>query len=194
MNAARFASLIASSALVGSMIALAPPAAAVEQSVAVNCGSGDVAEFSVSPGDTIVFSFADSSCSFFISGMDQAAFQSYIDANADLTGTGGTAIGDHGAMIVTYTAGPRGGVDTFTVVPPTRGWSINEYRMYGSGGGNPPAPWLQAVGRASGATCPAGWNPSWAQWPNNNTGGFVCVREQTWDTSLSGWVYKGSRH
>lgn len=35
--------------------------------------------------------------------------------------------------------------------------------------------WQQAIGRASStAACPEGYTPSWAQWPNNGTGGFVC--------------------
>jgi len=33
------------------------------------------------------------------------------------------------------------------------------------------------VGRfAADSPCPAGWNPSWHEWPNGHTGGFVCVR------------------
>lgn len=40
-----------------------------------------------------------------------------------------------------------------------------------------PAPWLQAYARpTSGSTCLPGWSPSWAMWPNNNTGGFTCER------------------
>jgi hypothetical protein len=35
--------------------------------------------------------------------------------------------------------------------------------------------WQQAIGRASAtAACPEGYTPSWAMWPNNGTGGFVC--------------------
>ena len=36
--------------------------------------------------------------------------------------------------------------------------------------------WFQAVGRAVGASCPEGWNPSWAQWPNAGSGGWTCDR------------------
>jgi hypothetical protein len=37
--------------------------------------------------------------------------------------------------------------------------------------------WVQAYGRASATdSCLTGWNPSWAMWPNNGTGGFVCQR------------------
>ena len=37
--------------------------------------------------------------------------------------------------------------------------------------------WYQSAGRNAGASCDAGWSPSWAQWPNSNTGGFVCNKE-----------------
>jgi hypothetical protein len=39
-------------------------------------------------------------------------------------------------------------------------------------------PWRQEIGRSSSqAACPAGYEPAWSQWPNNNTGGFVCARD-----------------
>jgi hypothetical protein len=53
--------------------------------------------------------------------------------------------------------------------------------------------WFQSVGRASadapcsessGADLAAGWSawsPSWGQWANNHTGGFVCNRSITWE-------------
>lgn len=38
-----------------------------------------------------------------------------------------------------------------------------------------PPPWLRAYERpAASATCAEGWNPSWAMWPNEHTGGFTC--------------------
>jgi hypothetical protein len=38
--------------------------------------------------------------------------------------------------------------------------------------------WHQSIGRAtSAASCPPGYTPSWAQWPNGNQGGWVCNRE-----------------
>lgn len=51
-----------------------------------------------------------------------------------------------------------------------------------SSGGSSPAPdltmWHQSIGRASSdATCPPGYTPSWAQWPNGHHGGWVCNRE-----------------
>lgn len=38
-------------------------------------------------------------------------------------------------------------------------------------------PWQQSVGRASAtATCASGWQPSWQQWAEHITGGWVCTR------------------
>ena len=36
--------------------------------------------------------------------------------------------------------------------------------------------WLQQTARPESGQCAEGWNQSWAQWPNGNTGGFVCSR------------------
>jgi hypothetical protein len=37
--------------------------------------------------------------------------------------------------------------------------------------------WLQSTGRvAATTTCPDGFSASWAMWPNNGTGGYVCDR------------------
>ena len=41
-------------------------------------------------------------------------------------------------------------------------------------------PWMQSVARArADETCPDGYTPGWAQWPNASTGGFVCNRTVT---------------
>jgi hypothetical protein len=38
--------------------------------------------------------------------------------------------------------------------------------------------WHQSYGRESAdAVCEEGWYPSWAYWPNDGTGGWVCNRE-----------------
>ena len=55
-----------------------------------------------------------------------------------------------------------------------------------------PQPWFQSIGRPSAdALCPAGWNPSWAEWPNGHTGGFVCNRNYVW--SGSDWAIRTLR-
>lgn len=49
-----------------------------------------------------------------------------------------------------------------------------------------PPDWMQQMGRSEVEACPAGWNPSWAQWPNEGTGGFVCTRTLRWTPTR--WV------
>ena len=43
-----------------------------------------------------------------------------------------------------------------------------------------PPDWVKQVGRLEKDACPAGWHPSWAQWPNDHTGGFVCEQVLRW--------------
>jgi hypothetical protein len=40
----------------------------------------------------------------------------------------------------------------------------------------PNGDWLQQYGRQQTDNCPVTWGKSWAFWPNNYTGGFVCTR------------------
>lgn len=43
-----------------------------------------------------------------------------------------------------------------------------------------PPDWMKQYARSSGEQCQAGWNPSWAEWPNDGRAGFVCVQVLTW--------------
>ena len=59
----------------------------------------------------------------------------------------------------------------------------------GTGSGDsaaPPPAWLQAYGRQQADMCRVGWDPSWAEWANNQTGGWVCERTILWDGTS--WV------
>ncbi len=55
-----------------------------------------------------------------------------------------------------------------------------------------PPSWLQAQGREQReASCPPGMAPSWAQWPNEGTGGWTCEYTTWWDVNKGvdgGWV------
>lgn len=51
---------------------------------------------------------------------------------------------------------------------------------------NPPV--MQQYARAVGEACPAGWGESWAQWPHEQSGGYVCSRTVRWDYVLSEWL------
>lgn len=37
--------------------------------------------------------------------------------------------------------------------------------------------WFQSYARGASVACLTGWNPSWAQWPGDGAGGYVCNRE-----------------
>jgi hypothetical protein len=59
-----------------------------------------------------------------------------------------------------------------------------------SSGPNPPD-WFQSYQRGAVAeNCAPTWNPSWAMWANNGTGGYVCVRTQYYDPALAAWSYR----
>ena len=90
-------------------------------------------------------------------------------------GGGGGAGGSVGPTGSTFTSGSNGGAAT------TAGGSGRIVITYGSSV-SPTAPatppsWYQSAGRIAGASCDVGWSTSWAQWPNSNTGGFVCNKE-----------------
>lgn len=54
-----------------------------------------------------------------------------------------------------------------------------------------PPDWFQSYQRGAIAEdCATTWNPSWAMWANNGTGGFVCVRTQYYDPGLAAWSYR----
>ena len=70
-------------------------------------------------------------------------------------------------------------VSLYGTVGPAYTWLAGSQNVYIGpvAASNPIPDWLQAVGRESAiATCPFGWNPSWHEWPNGHTGGFVCLR------------------
>lgn len=70
-------------------------------------------------------------------------------------------------------------------------WDVVSYCGAGNGGGTPPPTWYQSYQRAgAGATCTDGWRPSWAQWANHGTGGYVCDREEYWDSAAGGWAFR----
>lgn len=185
-------------ALVGAAMLLAPPASAASQTVAVDCGAGTVANFTVAPGDVIVFDLAATDCDSVLGPFqgNQGLFEGFIASSANLSGTGGSVISDLAGKTVTYTAGSRSGTDTFTIALPSnlsslrRSWSNDEYFMTVPGGGAGPEPWIKETGRLPGATCPTGWNTSWAQWMNGATGGFICITEFYFSSSTGVWDYR----
>jgi len=60
-----------------------------------------------------------------------------------------------------------------------------------SGSSPYPPDWFQGYQRGSAVeACQTTWNPSWAMWANNGTGGFVCVRTTYFDPRLAAWSYR----
>jgi hypothetical protein len=55
-----------------------------------------------------------------------------------------------------------------------------------------PPSWFQATQRGGpAAPCPDGTDPSWAEWPNDRTGGWTCEQTTWWDVNKGtkgGWV------
>ena len=197
---------LSAAALVGIGLLTAPPASAGTQSIAVDCESGDVDYLTVASGDQITFTL-DTVCEGILQDIsaggvtDNASLLLWVSHLADLTGTGGTLSATYSntdPWLVTYTAGPRSGTDSLVMSVAFR--SAIQYRLPAAGasyymtvpgGGAGPAPWPQAIGRSSkDATCPVTYSPSWAQWPNGGTGGWVCVREYYYSPTLGDWSYR----
>lgn len=58
-----------------------------------------------------------------------------------------------------------------------------------SSGGYASSPWVQSLARPTAESpCPAGWAPTWAQWPNDQRGGFVCDRTIATSETHGGWM------
>ena len=85
-----------------------------------------------------------------------------------------------------------GGVNIFTssVTPslepvPASGDCAGEITT--SEGGQTPPDILEQYGRAIDESCRDGWGPSWAQWPNAQTGGWVCTRTLFYSNASRSW-------
>lgn len=56
-----------------------------------------------------------------------------------------------------------------------------------SGDGESPPDVLEQYARDIDEVCASTWGPSWAQWPNDRTGGWVCTRTLFYNTSTYSW-------
>jgi hypothetical protein len=181
---------------------LTAPAAQAATTVTVNCAVNDTEAFTVSAGEQIIFDL-NTSCQTALNSYsvtNTATLQAVVNRMAILTGTGGTAVANvtGSSYTVTYTAGPNAGTDYMDIsntgATRSRGYralsTSNSYSMTLPGS---PAQWLQAYGRGSAETCQTGWSPSWAEWPNGGTGGFVCVRSYIYNRATDVWDVRGIR-
>ena len=49
---------------------------------------------------------------------------------------------------------------------------------------------LEQYGRSIDESCRDGWGPSWAQWPHDRSGGWVCTRTLSYDSSTASWLVR----
>lgn len=162
----RTAVTLAAAALATGALAVASAAPAfADISVTVSCvPPGGTTTLTVTPGETITF-------------LDSTIGQCVAEAFVGAVDIYSYDNGDANLQTVTINGDLAPGLyeDAVYYV----GDAIYHYNLLvvaaGSDAGIPA--WVQAYGRASATdTCIAGWDPSWAQWPNNGTGGFVCQR------------------
>ncbi len=83
----------------------------------------------------------------------------------------------------------RGVTPDLTPVP-SSGLCIGESSPGGESSGEAPPDILEQYGRTFEQTCAATWGPSWAQWMNNSSGGWVCTRTVFWDVSARSWAIR----
>lgn len=169
MGSARSIAAAGSSALL--LLATGTSAGAATQNLTYDCYQNAPVTLAVSPGD--VLSFA-SNCgaapgaravntSLFTTY--PATFsnwpQDFVVSPSLAEGTYAAAFEMFGASTTVYTLVVAAGV---TVSAPA----------------SSPPDWVQSYGRGREEACRSGWHPSWAQWPNQGAGGFVCTRTFTW--------------
>ena len=176
----------------GCALAAAAPALAATVTVPVNCSSAPLGRqpVHVAPGDTLVFTGTPTCNIADIFDPDISAL--FVNAN-DI----------YGAPPYTFHVSPTAPEGTYAQSGyPPYAFGIGElyaavtyfYLVIGPTGGAgadgapPPADWIQAYSRAPQETCQEGWNPSWAQWPNNGAGGSVCTRTLHYDLETATWV------
>lgn len=53
-----------------------------------------------------------------------------------------------------------------------------------------PPDWIREYARSESDTCAERWSPSWAQWPGDGAGGYVCRQVLTWSHAAQGFVVR----
>lgn len=186
MRARRILSSLAAAALVGATgLVGAPTASAAERSPACAFLDGNFIDFAFTaqfifesgdlaylglpqPGETVSIISAGNG-----PGVSTGAALSVIG-----TGAVEGAIGERLSITLTAPAPRLAGLAQFD------GDITDAQRMdfwfFCDPAGDPATPipmWNQAFARnGSGATCPAGWEPSWQEWAQAVSGGWVCTR------------------
>lgn len=153
------------------LIAAGSSAIAVTQNLTYDCYDNAPVNLNVSPGDVLSFS---SNCG---------------------AAPGARAV--NASLFTSYPASFSSWPQDFVVSPSlAQGTYAAAFEMYGASttvyslvfaraGGDSesassPPDWVQSYGRFEDDACREGWHPSWAQWPKDGLGGFVCDRTLTW--------------
>lgn len=97
------------------------------------------------------------------------------------TGSGGGGGGSGSSALVKVGGDGGSGIVIFRYASSTTPVSAQ--------GEAPPPDWFQSTARDSAtASCPSGWAPSWARWPNAGDGGWVCNRVVYWSAATGEWL------
>lgn len=171
-----------------------PASAASVGSIFASCTAYDgLATFSGVPGDTFTISFV---------GCDPSTLgtpETIVFDTATVTGPAGVTspytVNVDGPIVFTIASGATNGTYPSAILFTTLNKGVSVTVSGGAAADTTstdsapgPAPWFKAYQRhTKEETCNTGWNPSYAQWANNHSGGWVCVQElyytgSTWAT------------
>jgi hypothetical protein len=133
--------------------------------------------FNGSTGDVIELCSADA-----IACDPSNALFSYLPAEGDIdaTLTAGTEVRDASWSVTTLPAGSYSLQVTrfLNIITPTNSPIGDLLRITVSGSGGDRTIWWNSIERTSAAdSCESGWSPSWAQWPRDGAGGYVCNKQ-----------------
>ncbi len=180
----------AAAVVAATSIAVAPSVSAAEIAIAVDCDNVPITttvEIAVRQGDTLRFDgtgqcdYADVSLGpvlgprLFVNPADQGGPGPYIFTIRSDAPPGAYGSADDWALSVSDLY--SGTYCPVALVPCGSSFFITVTAAPGGVGETPIPMWVQGYGRPTAdAPCREGWDPSWAQWPNHGTGGFVCHR------------------
>ena len=214
LAACAFSALLA---IVGLGATAAPASAQTISVTATDCSQDTDATISAAPGDTVSITGSLDNCRALYVARSIVAGSSSItaeDANGPLSANTDVPqywyfTSQSGITEATIALAPTASGVVSGAITLTNGllggyiWAVA--LGDGSGGsssGSIPAPVIQQFERDSSETCEAGqpdglnwggsssggWSQSWAQWPGNGAGGFVCSRTLTYNPALGHWV------
>ena len=145
------------------------PAHAATQTFLYTCLDTTPVTIDAQPGDTLGFE-SDCGPAPGASGVDRTLFAS---APADFSSTWPQV------FVISPTLAPSTYQNAFEMVSASH--QVYALRIFAQSGGIPD--WHKSYGRPQNSECQTGWNPSWANWPNAGTGGYVCNQTLTWNGS-----------